>query len=79
MRIKGGANTPDLFLKKVQELREKCSVFETQITNLDKENQEMKVGLEVAKQNFEKDLKSVSRIFNDFLIDYVTPKSDSWL
>ena len=79
VRIKGGANTPDLFLKQIQELKGKCSVFEEQITNLDKENMDMKDSLEIARKNFDKDLLSAKQIFNNFIIDYVTPKSDSWL
>lgn len=77
VRIKGGANTPDLFLKKVQELRAKCSVFEVQITNLAKENQEMSKNLVSSKKEFLKDIKSVQQIFKDFIISYVTPKRDS--
>ena len=68
-----GSNTPELFKKKIAELKKDCEVFGQQIIQLQSENQKMMEELQSSKTEFYAAVLGFQEAIKELLIIYVTP------
>ncbi len=71
--LRGGAETPELFLKRLEEIRAKCDVFSQQIKKLTIESDDYSIDISKLEEAFLKSSTKFVTESKNFLVDYVHP------
>ncbi len=71
--LRGGADTPELFQKRLEEIRVKCNVFSGQIKKLTVESDDYSGDITKLEANFLKSTTKFTMETKNFIVDYVHP------
>lgn len=74
VNVRSTENTPGLFNKRLEELREKCAVFRDQIVNLYDENEKMEYDLKTFKKAYDAERALVKSEIMQFLLAFTEPE-----